>query len=121
MFFALSSCYCCTTYQATSRFAFVQFTVAALDSGIPQKVVTKEVSILVIRDEFMPEFVNAPYTAPEVPENKPVGERVFQVQGRDQDQKVHQLVCCFGINIIISYRECLLCKPGVYSSPKAPF
>jgi hypothetical protein len=68
--------------------SFLQFTVAAVDSGIPQKIATKEVSILIIRDEFLPEFVNAPYTAPEVPENKPVGERVFQVQGREQDQKV---------------------------------
>ena len=41
----------------------------------------------ITRDEYAPEFVGAPYTAPSLPENKRVGEQVFQVKGRDRDQK----------------------------------
>jgi len=69
-------------------FTFKQFKVVALDSGIPQKSTTRDVSIMITRDVFLPEFIDAPYTAPDLPENKRIGERVFQVQGRDKDQKV---------------------------------
>lgn len=65
-----------------------QFEVKAFDSGVPQKFATKEVLLRIIHDEYAPEFVGAPYTTPELPENKPVGHRVFQLSGRDKDQKV---------------------------------
>ena len=66
----------------------LQFEVKAIDSGVPQKEATKEVLLRVIHDEYAPEFVGEPYTIPTLPENKPVGHRVFQLSGRDKDQKV---------------------------------
>ena len=66
---------------------FSQFEVTVTDSGIPQKSSSTEVVITVTRDEFAPSFVNAPYTAPFIPEDKEVGEVVFEVSGQDSDQK----------------------------------
>ena len=61
--------------------------MAAIDTGIPEKLKTIEVIIQVVRDEFHPAFNQEAFEAPEVPENKAVGERIMQVQGKDQDQK----------------------------------
>ena len=85
-----------------------QFEVKAVDSGVPQKGVTKEVILRVVHDEFAPEFVDAPYTSPELPENKPVGHRVFQLSGRDKDQKVRHYV-----NIILLH-GCIKCQIPAY-------
>ena len=66
---------------------YLQFEVYADDQGIPEKSATKQVTIQVTRDEYSPEFVEGPYTATPQPENKPVGQQVFQPRGRDRDQK----------------------------------
>lgn len=68
-----------------------QFSVVATDSGIPPKSSTVPVTISVVHDKFAPEFMSTPYDVPQLPENKPVGYQVFQVQGRDRDQKVGHL------------------------------
>ena len=69
-------------------FIYLQFEVYAEDQGIPEKSATKQVTIQVTRDEYAPEFQGGPYTATPQPENKPVGQQVFQPRGRDRDQKV---------------------------------
>ena len=66
----------------------LQFEVQAVDSGIPQKSTSVPVIIQVIRDEYAPEFVGAPYTVAAIPENRRVGQQVFKLSGRDRDQKV---------------------------------
>ncbi len=66
----------------------MQFEVYAEDTGIPSKSATKQVTIQVTRDEYAPEFEGGPFTANPQPENKPVGQQVFQVRGKDRDQKV---------------------------------
>ena len=68
---------------------FLQFEVYAEDQGIPEKSATKQVTIQVTRDEYAPEFEGGPYTATPQPENKAVGQQVFQPRGRDRDQKVN--------------------------------
>ena len=71
---------------------FLKFDVYAEDSGIPQKSKATPVVITVTRDEYAPQFVNAPYNVPAVQENKRVGERVLQVSAKDQDMKVVMFV-----------------------------
>lgn len=103
-----------------------KFTVVASDSGIPQRSTTVPVAITVVHDKFAPEFVNTPYNLPQLPENKPVGYQVFQVQGRDRDQKVIQKLefiismsdlyadlifsGCFNKKILPKYIESFKCK-----------
>ena len=65
-----------------------QFDVRIQDSGIPTKQATKNVVVRVTRDEYAPEFEGLPYSASAVPENRPAGQEVFTVRGKDRDQKV---------------------------------
>ena len=67
---------------------FYQFDIVAVDNGVPEKSSTAEVVIKVQRDEEDPEYADTPYTVTAVPENKDVGEKVFQVKARDEDLRV---------------------------------
>ena len=80
----------CRLNQSNPPIITPQFVVHADDSGIPSKSVSIEAIITITRDEYKPEFVNAPYTAEDVSENTEVGVRVFALAARDQDQKVSE-------------------------------
>ena len=63
--------------------------VEAVDSGIPSQSIQRELVINILRDEYPPEFDGTPYLASTVPEDTPVGQSIFEVSGRDRDQKVN--------------------------------
>ena len=64
-----------------------QFEVLAVDSGRPARTTTADVTVLVTRDEFAPEFISTPYTAT-ITENAAINSTVLTVRATDRDLEV---------------------------------
>ena len=73
-----------------------QFEVLAVDSGRPTRTTTADVTVLVTRDEFAPEFISTPYTAT-ITENAAINSTILTVRATDRDLEVR--VLCLMISI----------------------
>ena len=69
-----------------------QFEVLAVDSGRPTRTTTADVTVLVTRDEFAPEFISTPYTAT-ITENAAINGTVLTIRATDRDLEVRARVC----------------------------
>ena len=106
-------CVCVCAWDLRIICAFPpQFEVLAVDSGRPTRTTTADVTVLVTRDEFAPEFISTPYTAT-ITENAAINGTVLTIRATDRDLEVGARVCwCPGHQSSPSPLSVSLC--GVY-------
>lgn len=59
----------------------------ASDQRIPERRANTTVTVIVIKDQFSPQFIRTPYRS-ETTENTPSGTTIFSTEATDQDLKV---------------------------------
>lgn len=84
------------------RNVFVQLTVRACDSGIPQRCIETDINIQIDRSTRPPSFTNTPFEK-FIPETMPVGTSILKLEAFDASLKVSNMYMQFDVSTHYSF------------------